>query len=116
MLFRSNMAAGAIEAVREDPNYVKDGKSNFLAYGVDGTAQGCLLIKEGLLTSTALQSASDLAKMNIDYASKVLAGEMEITDVNDFVDAPEISADNVDEYIQMYVDNGEISDNGTLAE
>ena len=54
--------------------------------------------------------------MNIDYASKVLAGEMEITDVNDFVDAPEISADNVDEYIQMYVDNGEISDNGTLAE
>lgn len=111
-----NMAAGAIEAVREDPNYVKDGKSNFLAYGVDGTAQGCLLIKEGLLTSTALQSASDLAKMNIDYASKVLAGEMEVTDVNDYVDAPEISADNVDEYIQMYVENGEISDSGKLAE
>lgn len=110
------MAAGAIEAIRDDSNYVTDGKANFLAYGVDGTAQGCLLIKEGLLTSTALQSASDLAKMNIDYASKVLAGEMEITDVDDYVDAPEINADNVDEYIQIYVDNGEISDDGTLAE
>lgn len=106
-----NMAAGAIEAVREDSNYVNaDGTTNFLAYGVDGTAQGCLLIKEGLLTCTALQSASDLAVKNMEYASKVLAGEMEITDVNDYVDAPEINADNVDDYIQIYIDNGEISE------
>lgn len=106
-----NMAAGAIEAVREDSNYVNaDGTTNFLAYGVDGTAQGCLLIKEGLLTCTALQSASDLAVKNMEYASKVLAGEIEITDVNDYVDAPEINAENVDEYIQIYIDNGEISE------
>ena len=105
-----NMAAGAIEAIRQNPDYVNaDGTTSFLAYGVDGTAQGCLLIKEGLLTCTALQSASDLAKKNMEYASKVLNGEMTITDVNDYVDAPEINADNVDEYIQIYVDNGEIS-------
>ena len=61
------------------------------------------------MTCTALQSASDLAKKNMEYASKVLNGEMTITDVNDYVDAPEINADNVDEYIQIYVDNGEIS-------
>ena len=105
-----NMAAGAIEAIRQNPDYVNaDGTTNFLAYGVDGTAQGCLLIKEGMLTCTALQSASDLAKKNMEYASKVLNGEMAITDVNDYVDAPEINAENVDEYIQIYVDNGEIS-------
>lgn len=105
-----NMAAGAIEAIRQNPDYVNaDGTTNFLAYGVDGTAQGCLLIKEGMLTCTALQSASDLAKKNMEYASKVLNGELAITDVNDYVDAPEINADNVDEYIQIYVDNGEIS-------
>jgi len=106
-----NMAAGAIEAIRGDANYVNaDGTTNFLAYGVDGTAQGCILIKEGLLTCTALQSAADLAVKNMEYASKVLAGEMEVTDVADYVDAPEINAENVDEYIQLYIDNGELSE------
>ncbi len=110
-----NMAAGAIEAIRNDPNYVnEDGTTNFLAYGVDGTAQGCLLIQEGLLTSTALQDASELARMNMDYAHRVLTGEMDVTEVNDYVDAPEINADNVEEYIQIYIDNGEISADGTL--
>ena len=111
-----NMAAGAIEAIRGNTDYIaEDGTPSFLAYGVDGTAQGCLLIKEGLLTSTALQSASELAQKNMDYAEQVLNGEIEVTEVNDYVDAPEINADNVDEYIQIYVDNGEISDDGTLA-
>lgn len=106
-----NMAAGAIEAVRQDSNYVNaDGTTNFLAYGVDGTAQGCLLVKEGLLTCTALQSASDLAVKNMEYASKVLSGEMEVTEVNDYVDAPEINMDNVQEYLEMYVANGELSE------
>lgn len=106
-----NMAAGAIEAIRDNADYVNaDGTTNFFAYGVDGTAQGCLLIKEGLLTCTALQSAADLAVKNMEYASKVLAGEMDITDVNDYVDAPEINAENVDEYIQLYIDNGEITE------
>ncbi len=104
-----NMAAGAIEAVRNDKDYVDaNGKSNFLAYGVDGTAQGCLLIKEGMLTCTALQAASSLAEKNMDYAHKVLTGEMKVTDVNDYVDAPEINADNVEDYIKIYIENGEI--------
>ncbi len=106
-----NMAAGAIEAVRNDTDYVAaDGTTSFFAYGVDGTAQGCLLIREGLLTCTALQAASDIAKMNMDYAAKVLKGEIAITDVNDYVDAPEINAENVDQYIQMYIENGELTE------
>lgn len=111
-----NMAAGAIEAIRDNKDYInEDGTTNFLAYGVDGTAQGCLLVKEGLLTSTALQSATDLAKKNMEYAEKVLNGEMDITEVNDYVDAPEINQDNVDDYIQIYIDNGEIAEDA-LAE
>jgi inositol transport system substrate-binding protein len=106
-----NMAAGAIEAIRGDANYVKaDGTTTFLAYAVDGTAQGCLLIKEGLLTCTALQSAADLAVKNMEYAEKVLNGEMAVTEVADYVDAPEINAENVDDYIKVYIENGELSE------
>lgn len=105
-----NMAAGAIEAVRNNTDYIaEDGTPSFLAYGVDGTAQGCLLIKEGLLTATALQNAGEIAALNMSYAEKVLNGEMEYTEVNDYVDAPEINAENVDEFIQIYIDNGELS-------
>lgn len=106
-----NMAAGAIEAVRNNTDYIaEDGTSNFLAYGVDETAQGCLLIKEGLLTATALQDAGEIAELNMKYADAVLKGEMEYTEVNDYVDAPEINADNVDEFLQIYIDNGELQE------
>ena len=110
-----NMAAGAIEAIRNNDEYVTPDGNTFLAYGVDGTAQGCLLIKEGMLTATALQSASDLAKKNMEYASKVLSGEMEVTEVDDYVDAPEINAENVDDYLQIYIDNGEITEDDVAA-
>lgn len=111
-----NMAAGAIEAIRNNSEYInEDGTPNFLAYGVDGTAQGCMLVKEGLLTATALQNAEEIANLNMEYAEKVLNGEMEYTDVADFVEAPEINADNVDEFIQIYIDNGELTEDA-LAE
>jgi len=111
-----NMAAGCIEAIRDNSDYFNaDGTPNFLAYGVDGTAQGCLLIKEGLLTSTALQSAADLAEKNMEYAQKVVSGKMEVKEVDDYVNAPEINKDNIDEYIQIYIDNGEITDDGTIS-
>lgn len=106
-----NMAAGAIEAIKKNTEYVKaDGSTTFFAYGVDGTAQGCLLIRDGLLTCTALQGANDIAKMNMDYAAKILSGEVKVTDVADFVAAPEINKDNVTDYIKMYVENGEIKE------
>ena len=106
-----NMAAGAIEAIRNNTEYVKeDGTTTFLAYGVDGTAQGCLLINEGLLTATALQSAADLAAKNMEYAAKICSGEMDVTEVNDYVDAPEINKDNVQDYLKIYLDNGELKE------
>ena len=100
-----NMAAGALEVVKDDPAY--DG---VLAYGVDGTAEACLLIQEGRMTSTGLQSAGDLAQMNAEYMHKVLTGEMEVTDVYDNVPAPLITKDNADEYVEMYKANGQIKE------
>lgn len=100
-----NMAAGAIEVVKDNPDY-----ADMLAYGVDGTAEACLLIKEGLMTSTGLQSAIDLAQMNTEAVHAVLTGEKEVTEINDNVPAPLITSDNVDEYIEMYKANGQIKE------
>ncbi len=100
-----NMAAGAIEVVKDNPEY-----ANMLAYGVDGTAEACLLIKEGKMTSTGLQSAIDLAKMNTEAVHDVLTGKKDVTEINDNVPAPLITSENVDEYIQMYKDNGQIKE------
>lgn len=100
-----NMAAGALEVVKDNPDY-----ADMLVYGVDGTAEACLLIKEGKMTSTGLQSAIDLAKMNTEAVHAVLTGEKEVTDINDNVPAPLITADNVDEYIEMYKENGQIKE------
>ena len=52
----------------------------------------------------------------MEYAEKVLNGEMKVTEVNDFVDAPEINAENVDDYLQIYIDNGEISESDVAEE
>jgi len=94
-----NMAAGAIEVVKDDPNF-----DNILAYGVDGTAEACLLIKEGLMTSTSLQSAYDLATSLLDTANKLLTGEETQIDVD--IDCPLITQENVDQYIEMHKKSG----------
>ncbi len=111
-----NMAAGAIEAIRGNSDYFDaDGKPTFFAYGVDGNAQGCLLVKEGVLTRTSLQDASLLAEQCIANAAAVLKGEKAPTDVEFYVEAPEINSDTVQQYIDMYVESGEISEDGSLA-
>lgn len=51
----------------------------------------------------------------MEYAEKIVNGEMEVTDVNDYVDAPEINADNVDDYIKIYIDNGELTEDDVKA-
>lgn len=94
-----NMAAGALEAVKDNPAY-----ANVLAYGVDGTAEGCLLIQEGKMTSTCLQSAIDLAELNMETVHKLLTGEE--TQINTNIEAPLVNKDNVDDYVNMYKERG----------
>ena len=46
--------------------------------------------------------------MNTEAMHDVLTGKKKVTDINENVPAPLITSDNVDEYIQMYKDNGQI--------
>ncbi len=88
-----NMCAGAIEAA-------KDAKlGNLLAYGVDGTAEACLLIQEGAMTSTSLQSAYDLAEASVKLVHDMLQGaEAKVI----MIDCPLITKDNVEQFIEMH--------------
>lgn len=90
-----NMAAGAIEVIKDNPKY-----KDILAYGVDGTAEAALLIKDGLMTSTCLQSAYDLAESLLDTANKLLTGEEKQIDID--IDCPLINSENVDDTIEMH--------------
>lgn len=96
-----NMAAGALEAVKDNAKF-----ANILAYGVDGTAEACLLIKEGKMTSTSLQSAYDLASTIMTSLEKLLTGEE--TQIDTDIDCPLITKDNVDQYIEMHKKAGAI--------
>lgn len=96
-----NMAAGALEVVKNDQRF-----SNILAYGVDGTAEAVLLIKEGLMTSTSLQSAYDLAAALLDTSNKLLTGVEKQIHID--IDCPLINKDNVDKYIDMHKKAGAI--------
>jgi len=90
-----NMAAGALEVVRDDPAY-----SDILSYGVDGTAEAVLLIRDGVMTSTTLQSAYDLAENILATVDKLLRGVEDQIDID--IDTPMVNSDNVDQYIEMH--------------
>lgn len=90
-----NMAAGALEVVKDDPAY-----NDILAYGVDGTAEAALLIKEGRMTATTLQNAYELAEKILWVSDLLLTGE--VFEIHTDVGNPVIRVDNVDEYIAMH--------------
>jgi inositol transport system substrate-binding protein len=96
-----NMAAGAIEAVK-----ASGGKVHPLVYGVDGTAEACLLIKDGLMTSTTLQNANDLAVKSVGMAHDLLTGGK--PDIHQMIQAKLYTKDNVDECIGLHKTIGDI--------
>jgi inositol transport system substrate-binding protein len=96
-----NMAAGALEVVKDNKNF-----ANILAYGVDGTAEATLLIKDGKMTSTSLQSAYALAEGLMDTTQKLVTGKEK--EINIDIDCPLITKDNVAEYIEMHKKAGAI--------
>lgn len=89
-----NMCAGALEAVKGNAKF-----DNIFAYGVDGTAEALLLIKEGRMTSTCMQSAYDLAELLLSTSESLLKGEESQIDTD--IDNPLIDKNNVDEYIAI---------------
>jgi inositol transport system substrate-binding protein len=89
-----NMCAGALEVTKGNSKFDK-----LLAYGVDGTAEAVLLIQEGRMTATCMQSAYDLAELLLSSAEKLLTGkEKEIhTDIGN----PIITKDNVEDFVKI---------------
>lgn len=96
-----NMAAGALEVVKGNDMY-----ADILAYGVDGTAEACLLIEEGKMTATCLQSAIDLAELNMETVHKLLTGEE--TQIDTDIEEVLITKDNASEFVAMYTERGQI--------
>ena len=96
-----NMATGALEAVKGS------GAKTFpFAYGVDGTAEACLMIKAGQMTSTSLQSAFSLAEMAVKMSHDLLTGKQVKTP--QFITADLITKENAEKFIQMHRDLGNI--------
>ncbi len=94
-----NMAAGALEVVLGKEQY-----KDILSYGVDGTVEACLLIEEGKMTSTCLQSAIDLAELNLETVHKLLEGEEKQIETN--IEEILITKENAAEYVKMYKEKG----------
>jgi inositol transport system substrate-binding protein len=96
-----NMCAGALEVVKNNPSY-----KGILSYGVDGTAEACLLIQKGIMTATCLQNAYDLAAKILDTTNKLLTGVTNQIDTD--IDCPLITKDNVQKYIEVHRKAGAI--------
>lgn len=96
-----NMAAGALEVVKDNAKF-----KDMFVYGVDGTAEALLLIKEGKMTSTCMQNAYELAEKLLDSSNKLLTGAEKQIDTD--IGNPLINKDNVDEYIQVLKKAGAI--------
>lgn len=97
-----NMAAGALEALIE-----AQGRDSLpYVYGVDGTAEAVLLIQDGLMTSTTLQSAYELAEVSVKLSHDVLTGTIAVDYHTAIaprtIGAPLIVQSNAQEYIEMH--------------
>ncbi|MDF2985121.1 MAG: ABC-type sugar transport system, periplasmic component [Eubacterium sp.] len=96
-----NMAAGAIEVVKDNAKF-----KDMLVYGVDGTAEALLLIQEGKMTSTCMQSAYDLATKLLETSNKLLTGAEKQIDTD--IGNPLVNKDNVQQYIDVLKKAGAI--------
>ena len=94
-----NMCAGALEAIKDNPDY-----KGVLSFGVDGTAEACLLIEEGRMTATCLQNAYELSELLLSTAHKLLTGAEKQIDTD--VGNPLYTKDNVAELRAIHVKAG----------
>lgn len=96
-----NMAAGALEAVKDNAKF-----SNMFVYGVDGTAEALMLIKEGKMTSTCMQNAYELSELLLSSSNKLLTGAEK--QINTDIGNPLITKENVNQYIDILKKAGAI--------
>jgi inositol transport system substrate-binding protein len=95
-----NMAAGALEVVAGNPKF-----NNLLVYGVDGTAEAALLIRDGKMKSTSFQNAYELARTSVKLADDILSGKVTSL-VNTDIDCPLITKENIQSLIDAHKATG----------
>lgn len=95
------MALGAWEAAK-DANRT-DGLT---LYGIDGLADAVLSIEEGGLTATCVQNAKVMAETALEIIDRVLSGEIEFEKT--LIDGALIDSNNVEEWLQVHRENGQI--------
>ena len=93
---------GAYEAVKDNSDF--DG---MLIYSVDCLAKTVLEIKDGVYTAAVYQNPPALAEANLAAANKLLTGEETV--VEESVDSLLCTSENVDQFIQMYIEQGQIT-------
>lgn len=94
-------ALGAIEATK-----AANRLHEMTYYGVDGLADAVLSIKDGELTATCVQNAEAQAAAALAIADRVLRGEIEFEKT--LTPGELITTANVDKWIQIHIDNGQI--------
>lgn len=96
------LALSAHEVVKDDDTY-----ADTLYYGVDGLPEALLAIKRGTMTATVMQDTDEMAQLNLEAAAKLLKGEEEVIEAE--MEAILITAENVDEYLDYYVEKGALT-------
>jgi len=95
-----NMALGAYEAIKMAG---KEGKIQI--YGVDAMAEAVLAVKDGKMEATVFQNAIAFAEKGLEFASKALKGEKLESII---VDSELVTKDNVEKYIELHKQLGNI--------
>lgn len=96
-----SMAIGALEAVKAAGR-----EDEMTAYGVDGLADAVLSIKAGDLTATCVQDADNQAYSALEISRRILSGEIERGE--SITKGVLVTSENVDEWIQIHKENGQI--------
>ena len=97
-----DLAKACYEVVKDDPTFKET-----QYYAVDANPDALLRIKAGQQTATVMQDTQELAKKNLDAAYALLTGEKE--SVEETIETILITEENVDEYIEKYIDLGIIT-------
>ncbi len=90
------------EVVKDDPTFAET-----QYYAVDANPDALLRIKAGQQTATVMQDTQELAQKNLDAAYQLLTGEKDM--VEETIETILITEENVDEYIEKYIEIGIIT-------
>ena len=97
-----DLAKACYEVVKDDPTF-----ADTQCYAVDANPDALLRIKAGQQTATVMQDTQELAQKNLDAAYQLLTGEKDV--VEETIETILITEENVDMYIEKYIEIGIIT-------